>query len=101
MTYVMHRTGSTTGAVSGRQIRYSAGDEIEAPEGEFAGLPDHAYEKRPTQEGRGDVPRYIVEQSGPWWTVVDTKTGEKVDGESARSKDEAQANADRLNSTDG
>lgn len=38
--------------------------------------------------------------NGRWWPVIHAETGERVDGESARSKEAAQANADALNADD-
>jgi len=97
--YHMKRSGSTVGRASGSFRSWQSGDKLMGPKGEFDHLPDRYYETRPTQEGRGDVPRYYVgEPSGNgWYPVIDSETGESVDGESERSEEEAQANADRLN----
>lgn len=54
-------------------------------------------EVRPLPSGE-DV-RYEVGEptDNGWYPVIDTETGERVDGHSARSKRDAQANADQLN----
>ena len=106
--YTMHRRGSTTGAATGRRRSWAAGETIRAPTGEFEHLPDRMYTarvvntSRPTPTPSADASaRYVVgEKSHGWWPVIDTDTGEQVDGESARSRDDAQANADALNASD-
>jgi len=95
--YVMQRSGGTRGAETGRSYSFSEGDEIEAPKGEMSGLPGSAYETRDMTAAE-DGPRYEVRQSGSWHVVYDTVEDEKVEGESERDEDAAQANADRLNS---
>jgi len=100
MVYEMLRSGGCTGAKTGKSHSYNEGDEVQAPEGEFAHLPDSAtrvvdYEDRSMQSSG---PRYEVRSgSRGWHKVIDTETGEAVEGESERSEEEAQANADRLN----
>ena len=62
-----------------------------------------AYEKegvevRPLPSGDDDV-RYEVGEptANGWYPVVDTETGEKVNGQSARSQPAAKSNAQALN----
>jgi len=49
----------------------------------------------------GEEVRYEVGEAtdNGWYPVIDTETGEQVDGHSARSKRAAQANADQLNAS--
>jgi hypothetical protein len=78
--------------VTGALHSYEKGDEIEAPEGEMQGLPGVAYETRVMK------PRYVVKEGQQGWhKVYDTREEEYVDGESERSAEAAQENADRLN----
>lgn len=98
-TFEMQRAGGCSGAETGAHYSFSKGDEVDAPKGEFAHLPDHAtrvvgHEDRQMRAGT----RYEVhEGSAGWHKVYDTRDGEYVDGESSRDRAEAEANAARLN----
>ena len=55
-------------------------------------------EVKPVPTEDEDVRYEVGEPTGNgWYPVVDTQTGEKVDGQSARSKSGAQSNAQALN----
>jgi len=97
--------GATRGAITGALRQFRPGRVIRAPEGEFRHLDASKYETRlvtaEDEETRSpDGPRYVVgdKTSNGWWPVIDREVGSQVDGESERSKDAAQQNADRLNS---
>jgi len=97
--YHMLDNGSTVGRASGSLRSWEAGDVLRGPNGEFDHLPDRMYETRDELANPAPDPRYVVEEGGKgWYKVRDTETGEYVDGESERSEEAAQANADRLNS---
>jgi len=96
--------GATRGQKTGSLRQFRPGRVIRAPEGEFRHLNSDLYETRPvtaedeeTRSPKG--PRYVVgEKTGNgWYPVIDRETDSQVDGESERSKADAQENADRLN----
>lgn len=90
----MQHPGSTVGRVSGSFRSWSAGDVLHLPKGELAHVSDRMYETRDMRP----EPRYVVKEGEQGWhKVYDTRDGEYVDGESERSAEAAQANADRLN----
>ena len=96
--------GATRGQETGSLRQFRPGRMIRAPEGEFRHLNSDLYETRPVtaedEDTRSpDGPRYVVsdEPNHGWWRVIDREAGKQVDGESERSKSDAQANADRLN----
>jgi len=90
----MQRPGSTVGRVSGSFRSWSAGEVLQLPKDELAHVPDRMYETRDMRP----EPRYVVKEGQQGWhKVYDTRAEEYVDGESERSAEAAQANADRLN----
>lgn len=104
--YTFLRRGATTGAVTGKRRTWQAGGVITAPQGEFAHISSSMYTARvidtsrpaPTPSGTASVRYQVGEKThNGWWPVIDTQTGEQVDGESERDRETAQANADRLN----
>lgn len=100
LTFEMHRCGATTGASSGRFRSWRAGDTIQAPEGEFAHLPDSMYTARvvetkqqePTASTEGHA-RYTVEQATGWTKVIDQNTGKKVGNSIRGTGDDALVEA--------
>lgn len=99
--YHMRKPGSTVGRVSGSFRSWSRGDVLTVPAGELEHVGPRMYETR--DETASDTgPRYQVrEGDAGWWKVVDTRVGDDVEGESERSKEAAQQNADQLNADDG
>lgn len=96
--YQMRKPGSTVGRVSGSFRSWSRGDVLTVPAGELQHIGPRMYETRDELAEPAPDPRYVVEEGGKgWYKVRDTETGEYVDGESERSEEAAQANADRLN----
>jgi hypothetical protein len=99
--YTMHTSGTTRGQATGSVRVFRAGDVFTAPKGELKHMPDSAYSTRVMTPK--DSPRYVVREGQQgWWKVIDTESGgpppgDPVEGESARTKAEAQANASRLN----
>lgn len=97
--YHMLDNGSTVGRASGSLRSWDAGDVLIGPEGEFDHLPDRMYETRDEIAEPASDPRYVVKEGDKGWhKVYDTREEEYVSGESERSREAAQANADRLNS---
>jgi len=94
----MQRPGSTVGRVSNSFRSWGAGDVLTVPEGELKHIGDRMYETRVERPESSSGARYQVRQSGSWHVVYDTVEDEKVEGESERDEEAAQANADRLNS---
>lgn len=78
-------------------IRRGLAEQVERvpPPTDEARLP----ERFATPTDSAPAPRYEVgtKTANGWWPVIDTEAGEQVDGESERSEEAAQANADRLN----
>lgn len=118
--YHMHRSGATNGSVSGRLIRYDAGEVLRAPKGELMHLPDSAYETRPVEptsstssavSGQGDGPTQTTESRRPWsigdhkgaghyYLLYEGDRVEKQGGDPAlagRGEENAKAKARRLN----
>jgi hypothetical protein len=92
--YHMQRPGSTVGRVSGSFRSWSQGDVLVLPKGELEHVGTKMYETRDMRP----EPRYVVREGEQGWhKVYDTRDEEYVDGESERSAEAAQANADRLN----
>lgn len=99
--YRMRKPGSTVGRVSGSLRSWSRGDVLTVPDGELKHVGPRMYETRDELAEPSPEPRYVVKEGDKGWhKVYDTKTEEAVSGESARSFEEAQANADRLNDAD-
>jgi hypothetical protein len=94
--YRFTQGGTTRGAVTRSVYVLRPDGVVVAPDGEFKHLPNAMYTTRDMQPASAS--RYEVrEGAAGWWKVINTETGEPVEGESARSEGEAQANAKRLN----
>lgn len=105
--YHMTRNGAIRGEETGRLRTFEAGDEIEAPKGEFDGLPDTAYETteaqyqtRPMEAAtRGKWSLGTHHGGGMYYLLYG---GERItDGDdpvtAGRGEDAAQEEAKRLN----
>lgn len=102
----MKRRGSTTGAATGRFRSWTAGDTIDAPEGEFNHLSSRMYNARVIEPEQSDPQpsgtaktRYEIVQSGGWTKVLDgsgEQVGSAIRGTGDDAKAEAQAQIDAL-----